>query len=219
MDHKKAVEEDRFDYFFPADKKGARITETVERERITGITMASGVPVKGTSGQFAAVKVLNFIKECCAEKNEIMLKTVLKPAIEALMADVVKTRGAAITVLKKSPGSSSGSNGVVEREVQCVEGLIKAQLSACQERLGARIILEEKIVIFMAECAAYLINQLEVGKDGKTACEGCRGKRATVMTIEFGEKLVWKVRQKNRLEKLNRRWEYGVFVGVKLTSG
>ena len=28
-----------------------------------------------------------------------------------------------------------------------------------------------------------------------------------------------KVRQKNKLEKLNPRWEYGVFVGVKVTIG
>ena len=36
-------------------------------------------------------------------------------------------------------------------------------------------------------------------------------KRATVIAIEFGEKLLWKVRQKNRLDKLNPRWEKGVY--------
>ena len=46
--------------------------------------------------------------------------------------------------------------------------------------------------------AAFFISRLEVGTDGKTAHEICRGKRATVMAIEFGEK--------NRLEKLNPRW-------------
>ena len=39
------------------------------------------------------------------------------------------------------------------------------------------------------------------------------------MAIEFGEKLLWKVRQKNRLDKLNPRWENGVYTGVKATSG
>ena len=69
LDHRKAVEEDRrirefsFDYCFPGDEKGARITVLVGRERVTGMTMASVVPVKGTSGQFAAMKVLDFIKE------------------------------------------------------------------------------------------------------------------------------------------------------------
>ena len=71
----------------------------------------------------------------------------------------------------------------------------------------------------MAEYAAYLINRLEVGKDGKTAYERCSGKQSTVMAIEFGEKLLWKARQKNKLEKLNPRWEYGVFVGVATKEG
>ena len=66
----------------------------VGRERVTGMTMASVVPVKGTSGQFAAMKVLDFIKECGAAETESILKTDQEPAIEALMADVVKTRGA-----------------------------------------------------------------------------------------------------------------------------
>ena len=202
MEEDRRIREFSFDYCFPGDEKGARITVLVGRERVTGMTMASVVPVKGTSGQFAAMKVLDFIKECGAAETEIILKTDQEPAIEALMADVVKTRGAAITVLEKSPVGTSGSNGVVERGVQSVEGLIRTLMSACQERMGTRIKLEEKIAIFMAEYAAYLINRLEVGKDGKTAYERCRGKRATVLAIEFGEKLLWKVRQKNRLEKL-----------------
>ena len=152
-------------------------------------------------------------------ETEINLKTDQEPAIDALLADVVKTRGAAITVLEKSPVGSSGSNGVVERGVQGVECLIRTLLSACEERYGIRIKLQEKLVIFMAEYAVYLINRLEVGKDGKTTYERCRGKRSTVMAIEFGEKLLWKVRQKNKLEKLNPRWEYGVFVGVKVING
>ena len=128
LDHRKAVEGNRrmrefsFEYCFPGDEKGARITVLVGRERVTGMTMASVVPVKGTSGQFAAMKVLDFIKECGAAETEIILKADQEPAIEALMADVVKTRGAAITVLEKSPVGSSGSNGVVESGVQSVEG-------------------------------------------------------------------------------------------------
>ena len=97
--------------------------------------------------------------------------------------------------------------------------MIRTLLSACEERLGTKIKAEDKLVIFMAEYAAYLMNRLEVGKDGKTAYERCRGKRATVMAIEFGEKLLWKVRQKSKMEKLNPRWEYGVFVGVRAASG
>ena len=225
LDHRKGLDEDRclrefsFDYCFPGDEKGAKVTVLVGRERVTGMTMASVVPVKGTSGQFAAMKVLDFIKECGASEAEIILKSDQEPAIEALMKDVVKARGVAITVIEKSPVGSSGSNGVVERAVQSVEGMIRTLRSACEERLKVKIKPEEKLTIFMAEYAAYLLNRLEIGKDGKTSYERVRGKRATVMAIEFGEKLLWKVRQRNKLEKLNPRWDYGVFVGVKADSG
>ena len=225
LDHRKGLDEDRrvrefsFDYCFPGDDKGKKLTILVGRERVTGMTMASVVPVKGTSGQFAALRVLEFIKECGAAETEIILKTDQEPAIEALMADVVKTRGAAITVVEKSPVGSSGSNGIAERGVQSVEGVIRTLRSACEERLGVNLEPEEKLLIFMTEYAAYLINRMEVGKDGKTAYERCRGKRATVLAVEFGEKLLWRVRQKSKLEKLNARWDYGVFVGVRAVSG
>ena len=71
---------------------------------------------------------------------------------------------------------SSGSNGVVERGVQVVEGLIRTLLAACEERYGIRITLQENLVMFMEEYAAYFINRLEVGKDGKTAYHRCRRK-------------------------------------------
>ena len=99
LDHRRAIEDERkirefsFDYCFPGDEKGFRLTVLVGRERTTGMTMASVVPVKGTSGQFAAMKVLEFVRECGAEEAEIILKTDQEPAIEALMKDVVKTRG------------------------------------------------------------------------------------------------------------------------------
>ena len=79
LGHRKAVEEDRkisefiFVYCFPEEEKGARITVVVGgRERITGKAMAPVVPVKGTSGQFAAMKVLEFVKKCGAAETEIM---------------------------------------------------------------------------------------------------------------------------------------------------
>ena len=39
------------------------------------MTISSVVPVEGTSGQFAAMKVLDFTLECGAAETEIILKT------------------------------------------------------------------------------------------------------------------------------------------------
>ena len=40
-----------------------------------------------------------------------------------------------------------------------------------------------------------------------------------MLGIEFGEKLLYKVKPKDKMEKINARWEYGVFVGVRRKSG
>ena len=100
------IREFSLDYSFLGDENGAKITVLVGRERVTGMTMAIVVLVAGTSGQFAAVKALEFVKECGAVETEITLKSDQEPAM---------ARGAAITVLGTSPVGSSGSNGVVER--------------------------------------------------------------------------------------------------------
>ena len=61
-----------------------------------------------------------------------------------------------------------------------VEGQIRVVLLALEQRFGRQISPEEAIVSFIPEYAAHVLNRLEVGKDGKTANERARGKRATV---------------------------------------
>ena len=83
---------------------------------------------------------------------------------------------------------SSGSNGVVERAVQAVEGQIRVMKLALEDRIGKEVKADSCIVTFMAEYAAYMMNRLEVGKDGKTPYERVKGKAATLLGVEFGEK-------------------------------
>ena len=162
MEEDRTIRDFRSDCCFPEDENGASVTVLEERGRITGMTMASVVPVKGTSCQFVSMKVLDFIEECGAAEIEIILKTDQEAAIEAFMTDVVRTRGADIIVWEMSPVGSSGSNGVVEKGVQSVEGFIRTLLSACEERLGTRIKQEEMFVMFMAGYTAYLTHRLEL---------------------------------------------------------
>ena len=102
---------------------------------------------------------------------------------------------------------------------QSVEGLIRTLLSACGERLDTKITSEDKMMVFVAEYAAYLINRMQVWKDGQTSYERRRGKRATDTAIEFGGKLLWKVRQGTSWRSFNLRWAYGVFACFKVIRG
>ena len=122
-------------------------------------------------------------------------------------------------ILEEPPIKSSGSNGVVERGIQGVEGHVRAIFLALQGRLGRKIDARQRIVNFIPEYASYLMNRLEVGKDGKVAYDRAKGKKPTVLGIEFGEKLLYKVKPTAKLEKINSRWEFGIFVGARRRSG
>ena len=72
---------------------------------------------------------------------------------------------------------------------------------------------------FLPEYAACLMNRLKKGEDGKVAYERSRGKKPTVLGIEFGEKLLFRLAKGPKMEKIKLRWEYCIFVGAKRESG
>ena len=212
MDHRRAVGDERilleysFDYCFPGNELGYKLTVLVGRERVTGMCMATVLPFKRSTGKFAADKVMEFIAECGNSSGDIIVKTDQEAAIAYLVKDIVLERGdekGCRTIVEESPVESKGSNGVVERAVQAIEGQVRVLKLALEARIGMDIDAESKIVTFMTEYASYLMNRLEVGKDGKTAYERTKGKAATVLGIEFGEKLVLRKKAGQKMNKIN----------------
>ncbi len=88
-----------------------------------------------------------------------------------------------------------------------------------QETGGVSIGAKHSVVPWLVEYASYLLNRMELGHDGKTAYERNKGKSATVLGVEFGEKLVWKKKSGQKMNKINSKWEFGIFVGVRQKSG
>ena len=68
------------------------------------------------------------------------------------------------------------------------------------------------------EYAANLTNRLSKENDGMVGYERVKGKKPTILGVEFGEKLLWKPRVSGNLQKMNPRWEYGIFVGIRKKS-
>ena len=93
------------------------------------------------------------------------------------MKELVEARAEGKTHVEESPTGSSGSNGIVEREVQEVEGQIRALFLSLQERLGMKVDARERVVAFMPDYVTYLVNKLKVGDDGKTVYESVKGRR------------------------------------------
>ena len=76
----------------------------------------------------------------------------------------------------------------------------------------------EKIMAFMLEYATYLSNRFKIGEDGKVPYQRVKGKKPTVLGVEFGEKQFFKVKIGNKLQKIKSRWKLGIFVGIRWKS-
>ena len=77
-----------------------------------------------------------------------------------MVKQVVDQREEGKALVEESPKQSSGSNGVAERGIQEIEGELRAIFLGFQERIGRRIDAGERVVAFIPEHAAYLLNRL-----------------------------------------------------------
>ena len=160
--------------------------------------------------------------------RDIIIKADQEPAAHGLLRAVVDKkllecvdmqRPEGRTVIEESLVQSSASNGIVERAIQEIEGRIRAIYLQLEERIGRDIDARERIIAFIPEYAAYLTNRLHKWMDGKTAYERTRGKKPRVLGIEFGERVLYFLKKEDKMAKISAKFDEGVFVGVKATSG
>ena len=141
----------------------------------------------------------------------------------SLMEEVGRMRGAknsGRTIMENSKKQDSQSNGIVERGIQSAEGMIRVMRSAIEERYGIVLNIDDAIWPWLIEYSSYVLNRQEVGKDGKTSYERCKGKRAKIEGFEFGEGVLWKHRPAGGpLGKLATTWHEGIFLGKKGSTG
>jgi hypothetical protein len=224
MDHTRMKEKERmipectFDYCFPGDEMGFKWTVLVGKERKSKSFFATAVPNKGARGRFASDKCIEFMRENGNAEGQVIVKTDQEPSIKFLVNDVVQGRPEGRTIPEESLVKSSGSNGIVERSVGEVECQMRSLLLGFQTRIGRRIYARERIISFPPEYAAYLLNILHQGDDGKVPYERMKRKKLTVLAIEFGEMVMYNLKTSPKKAELNTRWENGLFVGIKRFS-
>eukprot|EP00973_Karenia_brevis_P055946 7782012-Karenia_brevis.AAC.1 len=111
--------------------------------------MATTVPQKGGRGMFAIDKCLDFMHESGDAKVNILVKSDPEEAMRLLVRSIQEERTDCKTVVEEAPKKVKGSNGIVERAVQEIEGRIRAILLSLEERLGSDIYAKERIVAFI----------------------------------------------------------------------
>ena len=118
--------------------------------------MSTVVPTK-TTGEFTGRRIMAFLRECGCELSKIIVKSDQEPAILAQVEDLVKMRvekGSEETIPENSPTYSHQSNGIVERIVQSVEGMVRSLRSALEERIGGKLEIEDSVWPWLIEYAS-----------------------------------------------------------------
>eukprot|EP00973_Karenia_brevis_P004333 593380-Karenia_brevis.AAC.1 len=95
-------------------------------ERRTGAIMATTVPHKGGRGMLAVDRCLDFVDENGDANMDILIKSDTEEAMKMLVRSIQEERLEGKAVVDEAPEKAKGSNGIVERAVQEIEGRIRA---------------------------------------------------------------------------------------------
>ena len=227
------------DYCFMPTENKPLATILVAKETMSKMIMATVVPMKGASIEFPVKRCFGFLKEMGLENADVVLKSDQENSIMDVLNNVARRRSAdsklepfegdgfrtvrpqGRAILEASPKGSSGSNGVIERAVQGVEGQVRTIKLALESRIGVGIPSDHDVLPWIVEYAATIVNKGQVGSDGKTAYERLKGKPAHLSGLEFGERILWKssVPARGRRNKMDSDWKHGVFLGQRALSG
>ena len=87
-----------------------------------------------------------------------------------------------------------------------------------QSRYRSKIRMDHPIMAWLIKHAAFVRNVCKVGNDGRTAYERRKGKRFLRPPPEIGECIWYQKQMSEGKDKLETRWECGVFAGVREES-
>ena len=108
---------------------------------------------------------------------------------------------------ERLPVGESQSNGIIERAVGLVAGQARTLKAALEHRIGARVPPDARILCWLVEFEAYLVNR----QGWKTPLQR---QRTTHRSLEFGEKILYMPAKPARGGQWEPRFHPGVFVGM-----
>ena len=100
-----------------------------------------------------------------------------------------------------------------------MSGQARTLKAALGYRIGTRVPPDARILCWMVECAAYLINRCDIGSDGKTTVHRLDGGKEITPILEFGEEILYMPAKPARGGNWEPRFHLGVFELVVRSSG
>ena len=135
------------------------------------------------------------------------------------LKDSVRRSRAEEIIPEESPVEDSRSNRYIERVVLEIQGQIRTLKSAIEGRYAKEIAPDHPALPWMVMHAASTLNKYHRGKDGMTAYRRLRGRDFDGKVMEFGECVLYMTPGITGKDKLDPRWEKGIWLGNRDRSG
>ena len=180
------------------------------------------IPKKGLDS-YAVKRIVQDIERNFGYKKFI-LKIDQEPAImvlkEAIIRHLKAGHGDQIQVLcEESPVGESQSNGSVENGFKQLQGQFRTIRAHVETKLKSKLPEGHAIWPWLIKHCSDLLNRYNVGKDGKTPRYRLKGKKFKRDVVDYAE-CVWYLKPKSKgKDKLNTRWESGIWLGIREESG
>ena len=190
----------------------------VAKDRLTGMIFAMAVERKGAADPHAVTKLTEWVDALGSVR--VAIRSDGEPAIMQVAAAVRDARreGSITTLETSAPGDHAG-NGIAERAVSQVTGLIRTLRAEVEYNTKATLKPESKTLAWIVNHAACLYNLDAVGLDGKVPFERWRGRKHTLQRCVFGNNVWYKPNPLSGRSKAEDRMVEGIFVGFRLKSG
>ena len=192
-------------------REGGQMTVLVARDNLSGSTISMVVPRKGASHPWIPNELRRWIDGLGYSK--VIVKSDQEPSIRDVWNQVKLLRNED-TVIEHSPVGESQSNGVAEKAIEEVEGMIRTMKSAVQGRIQREIQPGHPLMTWLVKYASEIMNRCKVMHDGRTAYERIKGRQASRAVCEFGEKVLCMPLKPGRGTKVEDKFIDGVFLGV-----
>jgi len=160
----------------------------VAKDRTSEMVFAAAVSRKGASDLHVARMLAKWIDSLGSPT--VTLRTDGEPSIRevARRAQELRTDGSTTVLEITSPGDSAG-NGIAERRVGVIGGIVRTLKAETEERAPAGKEAGPRLVAWMVQHAAHQANVCARGSDGFSPCRRWKGREFGTPLVGFAEKI------------------------------
>ena len=124
----------------------------------------------------------------------------------------------AVVATEDAVNGDKPSNVLVEDAVMLLRGIMRTTNCPVETCIQEELRNDSPIFPWLVEHAGSVLSRCQKGRDGRTPSERLHGKQPTQEFVPFGEKMLARPLSSAPFIRMNPRFRYGVWLGVRNNS-